>query len=79
MISYNPLWQTMQEKNVTQYTLNTKYKMSKALLQRLRRNESVTLYTIQRLCNILKCDISDIVMITPDDETELTTDIEKEL
>lgn len=78
MISYNPLWQTMQEKNVTQYTLNTKYKMSKALLQRLRRNESVTLYTIQRLCNILKCDITDIVMITPDDEPELNTDIEKE-
>lgn len=78
MISYNPLWQTMQEKNVTQYTLSTKYKMSKALLQRLRRNESVTLYTIQRLCNILKCDITDIVMITPDDEPELNTDIEKE-
>lgn len=70
MISYNPLWQTMQEKNVTQYTLNTKYKMSKALLHRLRRNESVTLYTIQKLCNILKCDITDIVMITPDNEIE---------
>ncbi len=70
MISYNPLWKTMQEKNITKYTLNTKYKMSKALIRRLRQNESVTLYTIQKLCNILNCDITDVVMITPDDEIE---------
>lgn len=73
MISYDPLWKTMELKNVTKYTLNTKYKMSKALLQRLRHNDSVTLYTIQKLCNILQCDITDIVMITPDNETEQDT------
>jgi len=66
MISYEPLWETMKQKGVTKYALNTKHHMSKALLQRLRHNESVTLYTIQHLCNILECDVQDVVKITVD-------------
>ncbi|MFR1114061.1 MAG: helix-turn-helix domain-containing protein [Blautia sp.] len=41
--------------------LHKKYNVSKAQLYRLRYNRSVSINTLDRLCNILKCDIGDIV------------------
>lgn len=38
------------------------YGISSSVLYRLRYNESVSMYTIDKLCNILGCDIGDIVM-----------------
>jgi len=66
MISYKPFWQMLKEKGISQYTLTEIYDVNKSLLQRMRDNESITLSTIQDLCNILDCEIQDIVKITPD-------------
>ncbi|MCC8080632.1 MAG: helix-turn-helix transcriptional regulator [Lachnospiraceae bacterium] len=60
MIKYDRLWETMDQKGVTQYALIHKYHMSKSLLQRLRKNEGVTMHTINTLCTILDCNIEDI-------------------
>lgn len=60
MIIYDRLWNTMKEKEISQYTLYTTYGISKAQIQRLKRNESVTTNTLNTLCNILDCNIEDI-------------------
>jgi DNA-binding Xre family transcriptional regulator len=50
----------MQEKGVTTYTLRVKHTMSHATVQRLQRNQPVSTITLNRLCEILDCPLSDI-------------------
>lgn len=61
MIVFNKLWQTMKQKDISQYKLINEYDISPSILTRLKRNESVSTNTIERLCIILDCDISDIM------------------
>jgi len=61
MIVYDKLWETVKEKNVTQYTLIKKYGISPAQITRLKRNESVSIHTIDMFCEILQCRVEDIM------------------
>ena len=67
MIKYDRLWITMQEKGITKYALYAKHNVSKSQLYRLRKNQCVSTNTIDRICNILKCDVSDIMEHFTDD------------
>ena len=40
--------------------------MSHATVQRLQRNEPVTTHTLNKLCEILDCELSDIAEYVPD-------------
>ena len=60
MIVYDKLWKTMKAKDITQYRLIKEFGISAGQLDRLRKNESVSTYTLNNLCRILQCDISDI-------------------
>ena len=59
-IVFDKLWQTMAEKGITQYKLIKEYSFSTGQLDRLRKNGNVNTYTLDRLCEILNCDLSDI-------------------
>lgn len=61
MIVFNKLWQTMRQKDISQYKLINEYDISPSILTRLKRNESVSTNTIERLYIILDCDIDDIM------------------
>lgn len=61
MISYDPLWETMKEKKISQYVLINKYNMSRGLIDRLKHNQSVTASTLDMLCQILDCNIEDVI------------------
>lgn len=63
MISYDPLWKTMKEKGVTTYTLIYKHGFSAYTITNLRRNKSITMNTLEKLCSVLKCTPNDIVEI----------------
>lgn len=62
MISYEPLWTTLKKKDVTQYQLIHKYHISAGQLSRLRANANVSTYTLNTLCEILNCNLEDIVI-----------------
>lgn len=66
MISYNIFWETLKQKNVSQYTLIEKHGISSSVLTRIRRGDYLGLRKIEDLCKILECDISDIVRYIPD-------------
>ncbi len=66
MISFDKLWVTMKQKNISQYKLIHTYGISPSQITRLKRNESVSTNTIDTFCKILECDISDIMTFTPD-------------
>lgn len=61
MIRYTPFWNTLKEKQISQYSLTEKYDISSSTLSKLRHNEICSLHTIDRLCEILDCSISGIV------------------
>lgn len=65
MISYAPLWETMKRKGITKYVLKTRHNISPGLLTRLKRNEHISTHTLETLCSILECSISDIVEYIP--------------
>lgn len=61
MITFNPLWQTLKSRGITQYDLLNKYEMSRGMLDNLKHNRSITLNTLNDLCNMFDCDIADII------------------
>lgn len=60
MISYEPLWETMKKKNITTYRL-LQLGINKKTLYNLQHGKNTTLLTIEKLCKILDCPISDVV------------------
>lgn len=63
MFSYDPLWETMKNKNINQYQLIKEYHVSTGTLDSLRKNKSITMHTLDMLCQILDCTANDIVKI----------------
>ena len=61
MIVYDRLWETMKKKGFSQYKLIKEYGFSTGQLDRLRKNENVNAFTLDRLCRILDCDLLDIM------------------
>lgn len=66
MISYEPLWKTMKEKNITTYTLIYKQGISAYTVTNLKRNKSITMHTMEKLCKILDCTPNEIVKFEND-------------
>lgn len=62
MYSYEPLWQTMKKKKVTTYQL-IKQGIEKKTIYNLQHNANVTVLTLEKLCIILDCSVSDVVKI----------------
>jgi putative transcriptional regulator len=66
MITFKPLWETLGKKNITTYDLIHHYKMSKGMLDNLKHDRSITLRTLNDLCEMFECDIKDIIEYTKD-------------
>ena len=66
MISYEPLWKTMERKQITTYTLINKYGINPRTIHNLKHNKSITLYTLEKLCCVLDCQAEGIVKFLPD-------------
>lgn len=66
MITFEPLWDTLKRKGVSQYALIKQYGISTGTVDSLRKNRSVTLNTLNDLCSILQCEVSDVIRFVPD-------------
>ncbi len=67
MISYEPLQRTMKARGVTSYQLE-KRGFSRATYYSIRHGNSISTNTINQLCKILKCGVSDIIEFIDEDE-----------
>ena len=70
MISFDPLWETMKKRGISQYKLLKDYHFSAGQLSRLRKNENISTYTINTLCKILDCKIEDVAVYLEEDTSE---------
>ncbi len=66
IIVYDPLWETMKRKGITTYTLIKKYSFSRGTLDSLKHNRNISTATLNDLCNILSCEVEDIIKHIPD-------------
>lgn len=66
MISYEPLYKTLKEKNISTYKLINDYGISRSLLDRLKHNRPISTVTLDDLCKILHCRVEDILVFTED-------------
>lgn len=62
MISYEPFYQTLLKKNITEYHLIYKEGMSANTLYRMKKGLPITTKTLDSLCFILDCEVSDILV-----------------
>ncbi|MBQ3210723.1 MAG: helix-turn-helix domain-containing protein [Oscillospiraceae bacterium] len=60
MISYEPLWKTMEERGISQYRL-LKSGLDNKTLDSLKKGKNITVLTMEKLCRILNCTPNDIV------------------
>ncbi|MDE7243341.1 MAG: helix-turn-helix transcriptional regulator [Oscillospiraceae bacterium] len=68
MIRYDPLWRTMQAKNITTYTLITKHRLSRGTLDSLKHNRNISTATLNDLCRMLDCRVEEILEYVPENE-----------
>lgn len=65
MLDFSPLWQTMQQRSVSQYKL-LQAGIDNKTLDSLKKNRNITLLTLEKLCRILDCTPNDVIRFTED-------------
>lgn len=64
MVSYKPLFETLERKGLSQYDLE-QMGVDHRLLDKIRHNRNITVETLGMLCVMLKCTPNDILEIVP--------------
>ena len=60
MIVFDRLWETMEKRGVSTYTLREKCGIDSKTIRRLRANENIETKTLNKLCTVLDCRLEDI-------------------
>lgn len=69
MITYEPLWDTLKRKGISQYKLLNDYGFSHGTLSALKQNKSVTVATLNSLMEMLEItDINDVLRYVSDNK-----------
>ena len=67
MISYQPLFNTMKAKKISSYRLE-KMGFSRATYYSIQQGNSISTNTVNQLCLLLNCKVSDIIEFVEDDK-----------
>ena len=70
MISYEPLYKTLKEKNISTYKLVNTYNISRSLLNRLKHNKPISTVTLNDLCRFLDCRVEDILVYVEEEDNQ---------
>ena len=65
MISYAPLFRTMADKKITSYRL-MKLGFPRSTYYAMKRGDNISSHTVNQLCKILNCSVSDIMEYVED-------------
>ncbi len=61
MISYEPLWRTLNEKDMSTYDLIYRHGLSANTIHRMKSGKPITTKTLDELCFILQCPVSAVL------------------
>ena len=68
MISYAPFYQTLFKQGRTEYELIFHQGISANTLYRMKKGKPITTTTLDTLCFILDCNVSDIITYISEEE-----------
>ncbi len=68
MISYEPFWDTLNQRDMSTYDLIYKHGISSNTVHRMKNGKDITTKTLNELCFILKCSVSEILEYRETDE-----------
>lgn len=68
MISYQPFYDTLYRKGITEYALIFKYGIPSNTIHRMKHGEAITTKTLDTLCSILDCKVEEILLYIPPEE-----------
>lgn len=63
-VSYKPLWKLLIDREMNKTELRKAAGISTSALAKLGKNENVNTEVLVKICNVLECDISDIMELT---------------
>lgn len=69
--SYKKLFKKLIDKEMKNTELMKKAKVSKSTFYKIKNGENVTIDVLLRICNVLECDISEIVECVNDSSEEI--------
>lgn len=64
-LSYDRLWHLLIDRHMTRSELRRATGMSSGTFAKLSKGEPVTTSTLAKICDVLKCDIGDIISYAP--------------
>ena len=67
MISYRPLQETLNKKDMSTYYLIYKQGLSANTIYRMKQGKAVTTNTINELCSILSCRVDEVIEFLEDE------------
>lgn len=70
MISYKPFWNTLRSSGESTYTLIKNHRISSSTIDKLRKNKPLNTTTVNDLCRILNCRVSDIMEYVPSEDDQ---------
>lgn len=71
-VSYNKLWKMLIDMNLNKTKLREMAQMSPNTMAKLGKNETISMDIILRICEVLKCDVGDIMETIADEEDSNT-------
>ncbi|HIH1011190.1 TPA: helix-turn-helix domain-containing protein [Streptococcus agalactiae] len=69
--SYKKLFKKLIDKDMKNTELMKKAKVSKSTFYKIKNGDNVTTNVLLRICNVLECDISEIVECVNDSSEEI--------
>jgi len=61
LYSYNKLWKLLIDKNMMKKDLMAKTKITSSTIAKMGHGESVSMEVLGRICDVMDCNIGDIV------------------
>jgi len=62
-VSYKKLWKLIIDKDLTNVEVRKAARISPATFTKLKKNETVSLEVLLKICKLLDCDIGDIMEV----------------
>ena len=69
-VSYDKLWKLMIDKKINKTQLIQEADITSNAMAKMGKNESVQVETLVKICNVLKCNIEDIMELEESEEQE---------
>lgn len=67
-VRYDKLFHLMIDKRITNAQLKEKAGFSANIITRLKRNEYISIESVERICRVMECGVDDILEFVAEDD-----------